>query len=76
MTTGNETNKRQTRGAPIHSEWVAVTSLVTGGTVFFSEHPGETITRQRENSLLRVGLNIQSSLPKVSQAFETAVLNR
>ena len=76
MTTGNETNKGQTWGAPIHSEWVAVTSLVTGGNVFSSEHPGETITQQRENSLLRVGLNIQSSLPKVSQDFETAVLNR
>ena len=58
MTTGNETNEGQTRGAPIHSEWVAVTSLVTGGTVFFSKQPGETITQQRENSLLRVGLNI------------------
>ena len=76
MPTGNKTNEGQTRGAPIHSEWVAVTSLVTGGTVFFSEQPGETITQQRENSLLRVGLDIQSSLPKVSQAFETAVLNR
>ena len=58
MTTGNETNKEQTRGAPIHSEWVADTSLVTGGTVFFSEKPKETITQQRENSLLRVSLNI------------------
>ena len=76
MTTGNETNKGQTRGAPINSEWVAVTSFVTGGTVFYSEQPGETITQQLENSLLHVGLNIQSSLPKVSQAFETAVLNR
>ena len=54
----------------------SVTSLVTGGTVFFSEQPGETITQQRENSLLRVGLNILSSLPKVSLAFKTAVLNR
>ena len=36
----------------------SVTSLVTGGTVFFSEHPGETITHQRGNSLLRVSLNI------------------
>ena len=75
MTTGNKTNEGQTLGAPIHSEWVAVTSLVTGGTVFFSEKPRETITQQRENSLLREGLNIQSSVPKVSQAFETAVLN-
>ena len=58
MTTGNETNEGQTQGAPIHIEWVAVTSLVTGGTVFFSEHPGETITQQRENALLRVSLNI------------------
>ena len=58
MKTGKETNKVKTRGAPIHSEWVAVTSLVTGGTVFFSEQPGETITQQRENFLLRVGLNI------------------
>ena len=69
MTTGKETNKGQTQGASIHSEWVAVTSLVTGlvtgGTMFFSEQPGETITQQRENSLLRVGLNISSSLPKV-----------
>ena len=76
MTTGDETYEGQTRGAPIHSEWVAVTALVTGGTVFFSEQPVETIAQQRENSLLRVGLNIQYSLPKVSQAFETAVLNR
>ena len=53
----------------------SVTSLVTGETMFFSEQPGETITQQRENSLLRVGLNINSSLPKVSQAFETAVLS-
>ena len=44
--------------------------------MFFSEQPGETITQKRENLLLRVGLNIQSSLPKVSQDFETAVLNR
>ena len=51
-------NAGQTWGAPIHSEWVAVTSLVTGGTVFFSEQPGETITQQRGNSLLRVSLNI------------------
>ena len=58
MTTGNETNAGQTRGAPIHSEWVAVTSLVTGGTVLFSEQPVETITQQRENSLLRVSLKI------------------
>ena len=58
MTTGNETNAGQTWEAPIHSEWVAVTSLVTGGTVFFSEHPRETITQQRGNSLLRVSLNI------------------
>ena len=58
MTTGNETNKGQTRGAPIHSEWVTVTSLVPGGTVFFSEQPGETITQHRENSLLRMSLNI------------------
>ena len=65
MTTENEMNEGQTWGAPIHSEWVAVTSLVTGGTVFFSEQPGETITQQRGNSLLRVGLNISSSLPKV-----------
>ena len=36
----------------------SVTSLVTGGTVFFSEQPGETITQQRGNSLLRVSLNI------------------
>ena len=57
MTTGNEMNKGQTRGAPNHI-WVAVTSLVTRGTEFFSEQPGETITQQRENSLLRVGLNI------------------
>ena len=40
MTTGNETNEGQTRGAPIHSEWVAVTSRETGGTVFYSEQPG------------------------------------
>ena len=37
MTTGNETNAGKTRGAPIHSEWVAVTSLVTGGTVFYTK---------------------------------------
>ena len=36
----------------------SVTSLVTGGNVFFSEQPGETITHQRGNSLLRVNLNI------------------
>ena len=75
MTTGNKTNEGQTTGAPMNSEWVAVTSLVTGGIVFFSEQPGEAITQQRENSLLREGLNIQSSLLKVSQAFETEVLN-
>ena len=74
MTTGNETNKGQTRGNQF-TYGSSVTSLVTGGTVFFSEQPGETITQKRENSLLCVGLNIQSSLPKVSQAFETAVLN-
>ena len=39
MTTGKETNEGQTQEAPIHSEWVAVTSLVTGGTVFFSDQP-------------------------------------
>ena len=76
MTTGNETNEGQTQEAPIHSEWVAVTFLGTGGTVFFSDQPRETITQRRENSLLRVGLDIQSSLPEVSQAFKTAVLNR
>ena len=58
MTTGNEINKGQTQEAPIHSEWVAVTSLVTGGTVFFSDQLRETITQQRGNSLLRVSLNI------------------
>ena len=58
MTTGNETNAGQTWGAPIHIEWDSVTSLVTGGTVFFSEQPGETITQQRGNLLLRVSLNI------------------
>ena len=58
MTTGNKTNAGQTQGSPIQSEWVAVTSLVTGGTVFFSEQPGETITQQRGNSLLRVSLNM------------------
>ena len=58
MTIGNETNAGQTWGAPIHSEWNSVTSLVTGGTVFFSEQPRETITQQRGNSLLRVSLNI------------------
>ena len=36
----------------------SVTSLVTGGTVLFSEQPRETITQQRENLLLRVSLNI------------------
>ena len=75
MTTGNETNEGQTRGAPNHI-WIAVTSLVTLGTEFFSEQPGETITQQRENSLLRVGLNICNIPSKSSQAFETAVLNR
>ena len=58
MTTGNETYAGQTWGAPIHSEWDSFTSLVTGGTVFFSEQPGETITQQRGNSLLRMSLNI------------------
>ena len=58
MTTGNETNAGQTWGAPIHSGWVAVTSLVTGGTVFVSGHPGETIAQQRGNLLLRVSLKI------------------
>ena len=58
MTTGNETNAGQTWGAPIHSEWDSVTSLVTGGTVLFSEQPRETITQQRGNSLLLVSLNI------------------
>ena len=63
-------------GAPIHSEWVTVTSLVTGGTVFFSEQPGETITQHRENSLLRVSLKHLIFSSESSQAFETAVLNR
>ena len=58
MKIGKETNEGQTRGAPIHGEWVAVASLVTRGTEFFSEQPGETITQQRENSLLLMGLNI------------------
>ena len=31
---------------------------LTGGTVFFPKHPGETVTQQRGNSLLRVNLNI------------------
>ena len=75
MKTGNETNEGQTRGHQL-TYGSSVNSLVTGGTVFFSEQPGETITQQRENLILRVGLNIQYSLPKVSQAFETAVLNR
>ena len=56
MTTGNKTSAGQTWGALIHSEWDSVTSLVTGGTVSFSKQPGETITRQRGNSLLRVSL--------------------
>ena len=43
MTTGNEMNAGQTWGAPIHSEWDSVTSVVTGGTVLFSEQPRETI---------------------------------
>ena len=63
MTTGNKTNSGHTWGAPIHSEWVAVNSLVTVGTVFFSEHPGETITQQRGNLLLRVSLKIKIFLP-------------
>ena len=75
MTTGNETNEGQTRGAPINI-WVAVTSLVTQGTEFFSEQPGETITQQRENSLLRVGLKHLIFPSESSQTFETAVLNR
>ena len=58
MTTGNKMNAGQTWGAPIHSEWESVTFLVTGGTVFLSEQPGETITQQRGNSLLRVSLKI------------------
>ena len=58
MTTGDETNAGQRYGAPIHSEWDSVTSLVIGGTVFLSEQPVETITQQRGNSLLRVSLNI------------------
>ena len=70
MTTGNETNAGQTRGAPIHSEWVAVTSLVTGGTLFFLEQPGETITQQRGNSLLRVSLNITIFPSKSFSGFQ------
>ena len=62
---GNDNRERNElrtdTGEPIHSEWVAVISLVTGGTVFFSEQPGETITQQRGNSLLRVSLNITIS---------------
>ena len=76
MKKGNETNAGQTRGAPIHSEWVAVTSLVTGGNVFFSEHPGETITQQRGNALLRVSLNITFFPSESFSGFETLVLNR
>ena len=58
MTTGNETNAGQTWGGHQFTYGSSVTSLVTGGTVFFSEQPGETITQQRVNSLLRVSLNI------------------
>ena len=72
MKTGNKTNAGQTWGAPIHSEWVAVTSHVTGGTVFFSEQPGETITQQRGNLLLRVSLNITIFPSESFSAFETA----
>ena len=45
MTTGNETDEGETQGAPIHNEWVIVTSLVTGGTVFFSEQRGVTFSQ-------------------------------
>ena len=69
MTTGNETNAGQTWGAPIYSEWDSVTSLVTGGTVFFSEQPGETITQRRGNSLLHVNLNITIFPSKSSSGF-------
>ena len=47
----------------------SVTSLVTGGTVFFSEQPGETFTQQRGNSLLRVSLNITIFLSKSFSGF-------
>ena len=69
MTTGNETNARQTWEAPIHSEWDSVTSLVTGGTVFFSEQPRETITKQRGHPLMRMSLNITIFPPEIFSGF-------
>ena len=57
MTTGNETKQDRHWGHQF-TYGSSVTSLVTGGTVSFSEQPGETITQQRGNSLLRVSLNI------------------
>ena len=57
MTTGNEKNAGQTWGHQF-TYGSSVTSLVTGGTVLFSEQPGETITQQCGNLLLRVSLNI------------------
>ena len=54
-----EQNERRTdMGGHQFTYGSSVTSLVTRGTVFFSEQPGETITQQRGYSLLRVSLNI------------------
>ena len=70
MKTGNETNAGQTWGAPINSEWDSVTSLVIGGTVFFSKQPRETIIQQRGNLLLRVSLNIKIFPSKSFSGFQ------
>ena len=50
---GNENRERNERrtdmGGDQFTYGSSVTSLVTGGIVFFSEQPGETITQQRGN---------------------------
>ena len=57
MTTGNETNAGQTWGAPIHI-WVFSYLPCDRRDRVLLEQPGETITQQRGNSLLRASLNM------------------
>ena len=56
---GTKQTKDRHGGHQFHIWGISVTSLVTQRTWFFcTRTPRETITQQRENSLLRVGLNI------------------
>ena len=57
MTTGNEMNEGQTRGGTNSHTDLSYLACDTRDLVLLRT-PRETITQQRENSLLRVGLNI------------------